>query len=116
MRTATSLALVAIGAIFAFAITQSPSFLNLQVVGWVLMLTGAAGAVIPRRGYGWLRRSLVVKNQDRAAATDVVEEPAMQPQRFSRWLAPGGLISVRHRAPQPNGQVERETIDQYIEE
>ena len=40
MRTATGLALVAIGAILAFAVTASPSFLNLQVAGWILILTG----------------------------------------------------------------------------
>jgi hypothetical protein len=121
MRTATSLALVAIGAIFAFAITRSPSFLNLQVVGWVLMLTGAAGAFIPRRGNGWLRRSVVVKNDEPAgdAEEDVVQEAEgpVQQQRFSRWLVPGGLISSRQRGLQPvGGQVKRETIDEYIEE
>jgi hypothetical protein len=112
MKTATSLALVAIGAIFAFAITRSPSFLNLQVVGWVLMLTGAIGAVIPRRGYGWLRRSLVVKNGDPGAQA----KPAPPQQRFSRWLVPGGMISTRGRTLRQSGQVERETIDEYIEE
>jgi hypothetical protein len=123
MKTATSLALVAIGAIFAFAITRSPSFLNLQVVGWVLMLTGAIGAVIPRRGYGWLRRSLVVKNEDQVEEAEGTEQPAstrqqaaLPRQRFSRWLVPGGVISTRGRPLQPTGQVERETIDEYIEE
>jgi hypothetical protein len=132
MRTATSLALVAIGAIFAFAITRSPSFLNLQVVGWVLMLTGAVGAIIPRRGSGWLRRSVVVKNDEPGAEVEAAEvaeaadpagpaqtvgqEPILQQQRFSRWLVPGGLVSTRHRRLQPSGQVERETIDEYIEE
>jgi len=119
MRTATSLALVAIGAIFAFAITRSPSFLNLQVVGWVLMLTGTAGAFIPRRGYGWLHRSLIVKNDEPAGGEEdeVVQESPAQQQRFSRWLVPGGLMSSRHRGLQPvGGQVKRETIDEYIEE
>src|SRR5215472_1288240 len=59
MRTATGLALIAIGAILAFAITASPSFLNLQVAGWILILTGVAGLFVPRRGYGWLRRRVV---------------------------------------------------------
>jgi hypothetical protein len=115
MKTATSLALVAIGAIFAFAITRSPSFLNLQVVGWVLMLTGGAGALVPRRGYGWLRRSVVVKNDEADGDPD---RPAPQPrqQRFSRLLVPGGLISSRRGPVQPGGQVERETIEEYIEE
>jgi hypothetical protein len=111
MKTATSLALVAIGAIFAFAITRSPAFLNFQVVGWVLMLTGGAGALIPRRGNGWLRRSLVVKNDEAEKGPDKPER-----QRVSRMLVPAGLLSSRHRGLQATGQVERETIEEYIEE
>jgi uncharacterized protein DUF6458 len=61
MRTAPGLALIAIGAILAFAVTSSPSFLNLQIAGWVIMLTGVAGIVVPRRGYGWMRRQVVVR-------------------------------------------------------
>jgi len=61
MRTASGLALVALGAILAFAVTGHPSFLNIQVVGWVIMLTGIAGMAIPRRGYGWLRRRMVLR-------------------------------------------------------
>lgn len=59
MKTATGLALVAVGAILAFAVTGHPSFLNVQVAGWVIMLTGVAGMLVPRRGYGWLRRRVV---------------------------------------------------------
>jgi hypothetical protein len=59
MRTATGLTLVAIGAILAFAIRTSPSFLDLQTTGWVIMLTGVAGIFIPRRGNGRLRRRTV---------------------------------------------------------
>jgi hypothetical protein len=119
MKTATSLGLVAVGAIFAFAITRSPSFLNLQVVGWVLMLTGGVGAIIPRRGYGWLRRSLVVKNEDEepvtAAAT--AKNTAAEKPRFNRLLMPGGLMSSRRGVlVEPQGQVQRETIEEYIEE
>lgn len=119
MKSATSLALVAIGAIFAFAITRSPSFLNLQVVGWVLMLTGGAGALVPRRGYGWLRRSVVVKNDEADGDPDrpaPEPQPRPQQQRFSRLLVPGGLISSRRGSLQPGGQVQRETIEEYIEE
>jgi hypothetical protein len=118
MKTATSLGLVAVGAILAFAITRSPTFLNLQVVGWVLMLTGAVGAIIPRRGYGWLRRSMVVKNEDEAPATpaDTRNTRAEKP-RFNRLLMPGGLMSSRRGVlVEPPGQVERETIEEYIEE
>lgn len=68
MRTATGIALVAVGAILAFAVTASPSFINLQIAGWVLIVTGVAGLLIPRRGYGWLRRRVV--RRPRGAVVD----------------------------------------------
>src|SRR6516225_1056712 len=61
MRTATGLGLIAFGAILAFAVRGHPSWLNIQVVGWVIMLTGVAGMLLPRRGYGWLRRRMVLR-------------------------------------------------------
>jgi hypothetical protein len=61
MKTATGLTLVAIGAILAFAVRGHPSFLNIQVVGWVIILTGIAGMLMPRRGYGWIRRRMVLR-------------------------------------------------------
>jgi hypothetical protein len=61
MRTATGLFLIALGAILAFAVQGHPSWLNIQVVGWVIILTGVAGMAIPRRGYGWLRRRMVLR-------------------------------------------------------
>ena len=61
MKTATALIVMAVGAVFAFAIDLHFSFLNLPAAGWILILLGAAGLVVPRRGYGWLRRQLVVQ-------------------------------------------------------
>jgi hypothetical protein len=61
MRTATGLFLIALGAILAFAVQGHPSWLNIQVVGWVIILAGVAGMVIPRRGNGWLRRRMVLR-------------------------------------------------------
>ena len=61
MKPASGLTLVALGAILAFAVSGHPWFLNVQVAGWVIMLTGVAGMAIPRRGYGWLRRRLVLR-------------------------------------------------------
>jgi hypothetical protein len=126
MKTATSLALVAIGAILAFAITRSPSWLNFQVVGWVLMVTGAIGAVLPRRGSGWLRRSTVVETEDVAATgadsdalTETVEVRETEPgtPRFSRLLVPGRIATARRAAAVPAaGEIKQETIEEYIEE
>jgi hypothetical protein len=129
MRTATALTVAAIGAIFAFAVTAEPSFFNFHAAGWVLMLTGAAGAFLPRRSYGWLRRRLVL-NTGGARRNDV----ELRPRRFSRLLVPGGLITegrdtiVTNRvAPEEVADtapastvggvpVESDTIEQFIEE
>jgi Domain of unknown function (DUF6458) len=61
MKTATGLFLIAVGAVLAFAVNGHPWFLNLQVCGWILMVLGVVGLVLPRRSYGWLRRQMVVK-------------------------------------------------------
>jgi hypothetical protein len=61
MKTASGLMLVAFGLILALAVTWHPAYVNIQLIGWVLALTGIAGMVIPRRGYGWLRRRMVVR-------------------------------------------------------
>jgi hypothetical protein len=131
MRTATGLALIAIGAILAFAVTTSPSFLNLQVVGWILILTGVAGMFVPRRGYGWLRRRVVVR-RPRGTAVEANGEP----RRFrnTRWFRQNALpdprleetgspvaegtvteSAVEGTVPGP-GQPAEETVEEYFEE
>jgi hypothetical protein len=54
MKTATALTLVAIGAILAFAVNAHMAYLDLHVAGAILILTGAAGAIVPRSS-SWLR-------------------------------------------------------------
>jgi hypothetical protein len=61
MKTATGLTLIALGAVLAFAVNGHPWFLNLQICGWIIMVIGVAGLAIPRSGYGWLRRQMVVR-------------------------------------------------------
>ena len=65
MKTGPALALIAAGAILAFAVHAHLRFFSFQIAGWVIMLTGIAGLVIPRRGHSWLRR---VTRRPRAAA------------------------------------------------
>jgi hypothetical protein len=69
MKTATSLTVIAIGAILAFAVTSSPSFLNLQAVGWILILTGVIGLLLGQRSRDWFRRTIIVRNGPVAART-----------------------------------------------
>ncbi len=61
MKTASSLTVIAIGAILAFAVTASPTFLDLNKVGWILMLTGACGIALTPRGQNWLRRTIIIR-------------------------------------------------------
>jgi hypothetical protein len=92
MKTATSLTLIAIGAIFAFAITSHPSWLNLQVAGLVVMATGVAGLLLPRRGRGWLRRRVVVRKGSDGPVVGHVDE-----ERYPSYvmLNPAALDSVQ---------------------
>src|SRR5580693_1520574 len=118
MKTATALTIAAIGAIFAFAVTAQPSFFSFHMAGWVLMLTGVAGALLPRRGYGWLRRRLVLNTsvpQQRQGAD-------ARPRKFNRMLVPGGLVTEETDAPVTTvvdgdvttvAPVESDTIEQY---
>jgi hypothetical protein len=114
MKTATALALVAVGAILAFAVTAQPSFFSFHVAGWVLMLTGAAGVVIPRRGYGWMRRKLVL-----SAGNSRRKELDIRQRRYSRLLVPGGILAEAGPETSVSAQqapVESETIEEYVEE
>jgi hypothetical protein len=59
MKTATGLTLIAIGAILAFAVTTNTSVFNLHVAGFVIILAGVAGLLIPRKRYSAISKRLV---------------------------------------------------------
>jgi len=61
MKTGVGLALIAVGAILAFAVTTNTSVLNLHTAGWVLIIVGIIGIAIPRRGYGWVGRRVFTR-------------------------------------------------------
>jgi hypothetical protein len=131
MNRATSLTVIAIGAILAFAVSASPSFLNLQIVGWILMATGAAGLLLERRGRDWLRRTVIVRGSPdvprfgrRRPAQITARPPADQANQAhpANPENPAGPAEPTEPAPadgstQPIGEpVERETIEEYIEQ
>src|ERR1035438_3593993 len=103
MKLAPGLTLIAVGAIFTFAITTSPSWLNLQIVGVILMATGVAGLFLPRRAQGWLRRRMVVRRGPRGPVISEVDETL--PPYIS--LNPGATADDRE---QPGIPVERTVI------
>lgn len=91
MKTATGLSLIAVGAILTFALTAQPSFINLHVVGWVLMLTGAVGVAVPRAQHGRLRRRTVWRGARPMQAIEIEETDTER--KFSPLLAPEGIDS-----------------------
>lgn len=131
MKRATSLTVIAVGAILAFAITASPSFLNLRIVGWILMATGAAGLLLERRGRDWLRRTVIVRGSPdvsrirrrRPALTTARPranraDPASpaDPVNAADAVSPADPTAA-DRPTQPIGEpVEGETIEEYIEQ
>jgi hypothetical protein len=80
MKTAPSLTLVAVGGVLAFAIHGHPSFVNLQVAGWILILTGVAGLAVPFWQRGRLQRWWAVLTGDLVApAGDIDDLAALRP-------------------------------------
>jgi hypothetical protein len=61
MKIGSSLALICIGAILAFAVTANTSGINLRTAGWVIMLIGVIGLLLPGRTAGWLGRRVLVR-------------------------------------------------------
>jgi hypothetical protein len=126
MKTATSLTLVAIGAILAFAVTAQPSFFSFRNAGWVLIVVGIVGAVVPRRGYGWLRRRLVLTGTGRRVVVDRGQRERQIPKLLQQGVVPTRqpqsiltgepveLLSDDRLASAD--EVEKETVEQYTEE
>jgi hypothetical protein len=117
MRSATALSLLAVGAIFAFAVHGHPRFLNFQVLGWVLILTAIAGLVIPRRGRGWLRRTVLVKEGKRADSSKRSEDskPVPTASESEQEQMQGEGEGEEQEQDQASGHVERESIVEFIE-
>jgi hypothetical protein len=134
MKTVTCLTLIAIGAIFTFAITAHPSFLNLQVAGLVVMATGVAGLLLPRRGQeGWLRRRIVLRKGAHGPVVGHVDETRYPPYIM---LNPGASATADEEADQERSStipdvratdkagrpddrgvpVESEIVEEYLQE
>ena len=52
MRLGTAIVLLALGAILAFALRVDLSGIDLQLVGWILMIVGALGIVLELAVWG----------------------------------------------------------------
>ncbi len=99
MRTATGLTLLAIGAIFTFAVTAHPSFLNLQVAGVVIMATGVAGLFLPKPSQGWLRRRTVLRRGGGGPVVGEVDEKRYPPYVMLNPAAEPAAASTNGHQP-----------------
>ncbi|MBV9594368.1 MAG: hypothetical protein JO147_11325 [Actinobacteria bacterium] len=77
MRIASSLFLIALGAILRFAVTRSVNGLNLHVVGVVLMIVGLVGLIVTVALAGSRRRTDVRYRRD--GVTYVEPGPGVDP-------------------------------------
>ncbi len=69
-----SIALIVIGAILRFAISYSPSGINLQLVGVIVMIAGVVGLIISLVWMFGRRRRTVTATSPAAPRTEVYEE------------------------------------------
>ncbi len=122
MRTATGLALIALGAILAFAVNGHPSFLNIQIVGWVIMLTGLAGMLVPRAGYAAVRRR-IVRRRPGGGGVQVDERRyppyiKLNPNALAAGDDPADLVASSDEVSQyeePKRPERVETVEEYFD-
>jgi hypothetical protein len=107
MKTATSLALVAIGAILTFAVTATPSYLNLQIAGVIVMATGVAGLFLRKPSNGWLRRRTILRRGTGGPVVGHVDETRYPPYVM---LNPGAADSG-HNGHQPGDLTAAEGVE-----
>jgi ABC-type lipoprotein release transport system permease subunit len=69
-----SIALIVIGAILRFAISYSPSGIDLQLVGVILMIAGVVGLIISLVWMFGRRRRTVTTRSAAGPQTEVYEE------------------------------------------
>lgn len=82
MGIGTSIALIAVGAILAFALDFEVGGLDIDVVGWILMAAGAIGLLFTALIAGRSKQRTVVREEpadrevvhERPAEREVVEE------------------------------------------
>jgi hypothetical protein len=136
MRPATCLALLAVGAILAFAVRAHPSFLNLQVAGVVIMVIGVAGFVLPGRGSQWLRRRITVRRGPRGPVVEHVDvdethypsyvmlnpealnavQPEGPPEDVTEEEAPPFIMNLPADDLPTDRAADTEVVEEYLEE
>ncbi|EWM66686.1 MULTISPECIES: DUF6458 family protein [Micromonospora] len=91
MGIGASIFLIALGAIFAFAVDANLGWLNLNVVGWVLMLAGVAGLLTTLYFWNSRRRVVAAPVRERVVAEPVapVREDRVVREEYREVRGPG---------------------------
>jgi hypothetical protein len=79
-----SIFLIVLGAILAFAVDVSLGWLNVSVVGWVLMLAGVAGLVLTTWFWRSRRRTVVATPVQQPPAVPVQDDRVVEEYREVR--------------------------------
>jgi Domain of unknown function (DUF6458) len=78
MGIGVSIFLIAVGAVLAFAVNAEVSGLDIQVVGWILLVVGAVGILLSLLFWsswgGWGRREVVEERPSSRRETVVRED------------------------------------------
>ncbi|GAA1849188.1 hypothetical protein GCM10009687_14270 [Asanoa iriomotensis] len=77
-----SIFLIAVGAIFAFALDVNVGWLDLDVVGWVLMLAGVVGLILTTWWWQSRRRTTVVRETRAPYGTTAPPPPAARVEEY----------------------------------
>ena len=118
MKYGTGLLLIAVGAILAFAVTTNTSVFNLHTAGYVLILIGILGMVLPPRATGWVGRRLFVRRyEQRRGRVETVTYPPYVTRNRANTRVPAGELPAGHGNPVPESTpAETEVIEDVYEE
>lgn len=94
MSIGAGIFLIALGAILAFAVRTSPDWLNVQVVGWVLMVTGLVVLVLSWTIWSKRRRGTTVTEKQ-------VYEPGESPKVSERRVYRDTRAAPPHHEDDP---------------
>ena len=81
MGIGASIFMIAAGAIITFALDITVGWLDLDVVGWVLMVAGVIGIVITMTIWNGRRRTVVTSAPTTPTTTTVTERPVVEDSR-----------------------------------
>jgi len=117
MKFGTGLLLFGAGAILAFAVTTNTSVFNLHTAGYVIMLIGILGMVLPRQATTWVGRRLFVRRYERQRGrVENVTYPPYVTRNPANTQVRAGLPAGRDN-PMPEGTPgETEVIEDVYEE